>query len=374
MARSIFEEVGDKDSAEAGKRAPAGGGGSAEREARGRKAVRIWLYVLAAMVIAQILVGALTRLTDSGLSITEWRPVTGAVPPLSESDWASEFSKYQGTTEFQEQNADMTMAEFQTIYWWEWGHRLWGRIIGLVFFIGFAALAYRRAIPIGWMGRILLIGGLGALQGLIGWWMVASGLVGRLDVSQHRLAVHLGLAFLILGLILWTALGLKGEAWQALQARRRREPRMPGLAAGLTILIFLQIIMGAYVAGLDAGRVYAEWPTMGGALYPPGEPFAPFTEQSASQWLHRMLGYLVFVAALVFALLSRKSAFAKTRLWGWIVLGVTFFQIVLGVHAVLYSVPLWLGLAHQAGAILLFGAVVHAWRQNAYPAEEKIAG
>jgi cytochrome c oxidase assembly protein subunit 15 len=136
--------------------------------------------------------------------------------------------------------------------------------------------------------------------------------------------------------------------------------------------MFLQVIMGAYVAGLDAGLVYPEWPTMGGALYPPGEPFAPFTEQSAAQWLHRMVGYGVFLAALGFALLSRRSAFAKTRRWGWIVLGVTLVQIVIGVHAVLLSVPLWLGLAHQFGAILLFGAVIHAWRQNAYPQEERI--
>src|SRR6056297_2053808 len=197
--RSIFEEVGT------GTRKAASAGGAIDRGRGGaRDAVRLWLLVLFALVVLMIAVGGLTRLTDSGLSITEWRPVTGAIPPLSDAAWLSEFDRYQQIDEFQRQNSDMTLAEFKVIYWWEWGHRQLGRVIGLVWAAGFVGFLATRKMPQGWTGRLLLLGALGGLQGAIGWWMVSSGLApGMLDVASYRLAVHLGLAFLILALIAW---------------------------------------------------------------------------------------------------------------------------------------------------------------------------
>ncbi|MGL5012615.1 MAG: COX15/CtaA family protein, partial [Paracoccaceae bacterium] len=195
--RNIFEEVG-----QAGAPAAPAGGMIASRGAGARQAIRLWLVGLFLLVVVMIAVGGLTRLTDSGLSITEWRPVTGALPPMDAAAWEAEFAKYQAIPEYQLQNKGMTLAEFKTIYWWEWGHRQLGRVIGLVWAVGFVGFLVARKIPAGWTGRLLLIGGLGGLQGAIGWWMVSSGLAGeRLDVASYRLAVHLGLAFVILGFI-----------------------------------------------------------------------------------------------------------------------------------------------------------------------------
>lgn len=215
--RSIFEEVdGDKPA-----ETPAQTGviDKARRGARG--AIRAWLTVLFAMVVAMIVVGGLTRLTDSGLSITEWKPVTGALPPMSEADWTAEFEKYKEIPEYQLQNKGMSLSEFKVIYWWEWGHRQLGRAVGLVWALGFLGFMLLRQIPNGWTGRLLLLGGLGGLQGAIGWWMVSSGLTGTmLDVASYRLATHLGLAFVILGFIGWYILALGRPEIELMQARR----------------------------------------------------------------------------------------------------------------------------------------------------------
>ncbi|MEL6979733.1 MAG: COX15/CtaA family protein [Pseudomonadota bacterium] len=373
MSKSIFEEVGETPGDGA---RPSGGGGAGGAEAarlQNRKLIRIWLFVLAALVIVQILVGGLTRLTDSGLSITEWRPVTGVIPPLSDAAWEAELEKYRSTTEYQVQNRGMSMAEFKVIYWWEWGHRQWGRLIGLVFVLPFAWFLYQKTIPQGWTGRIALLGGLGLLQGVIGWWMVASGLTGRLDVSQYRLAVHLGLAFVILGMIFWCALSLGREDWALLQARRRREPSLRLYANALVGLAFLQILMGAFVAGMDAGRIYTQWPGMGEGIYPAGEPFLPFDEPAAAQFVHRVLGYLLVLAALFFWWASRRSAFAKTRLWGAIAAGLVTAQAALGIVTLIHAAPPSWSILHQFGAVLLFAALVHAAHQAAYPKDERIA-
>ena len=368
MARSIFEEVSeDADKVKAA--APAPGAAEAERR-RNRRAVSLWLFILAAMVVIQILVGGWTRLTDSGLSMVEWRP-QGFMPPVSETDWLSEFEKYQTTTEFKEQNADMTLDEFKGIYWWEWGHRTMGRAIGLAFLAPFAWFLIKGMIPSGWTGRIVAVGALGALQGVIGWWMVASGLVGRVDVSQYRLAVHLGVAFLILGLLLWYALSLRREEWDLLQARRRREKGLFAFGGVLAALVFLQIVIGAFVAGLKAWG-YSDWPTMGGGLYPPGEPFTPFETAPATQFLHRMAAYLLIIVALVFWWRARGSAFGKTRLWANIFLGTLLAQVVVGVAALVHGVPAWLGSLHQFTAIVVFAVLIHAKHQLAFPKEERI--
>lgn len=234
------------------------------RGARG--AIRIWLMMLFVLVMAMIVVGGLTRLTDSGLSITEWAPVSGALPPMSEAAWQSEFDKYRQIPEYQLQNVGMSMAEFKFIYWWEWGHRQLGRFVGLVWALGFVGFLVTRKIPPGWTGRLLLLGGLGGLQGAIGWWMVASGLTGdRIDVASYRLATHLGLAFVILGVIAWFTFQLGRSERDLMQQRRVREGKLFSMSTGLMHFTFLQILLGALVAGIDAGRNYTDWPLMAGS-------------------------------------------------------------------------------------------------------------
>ena len=217
--RSIFEEVGDAKPAETAPKT-----GVIDRAPRGaRRAVRGWLIAIFALVAVMIVVGGLTRLTDSGLSITEWQPISGAVPPLSDADWQAEFEKYQAIPEFHIQNSEMTLAEFKSIFWWEWGHRQLGRVIGLVWGIGFLFFWLTKRMPTGWTGRLLGLGVLGGVQGAIGWWMVSSGLTGRMvDVASYRLAIHLGLAFVILGLTTWYILTLSRPEAQLMQARRGR--------------------------------------------------------------------------------------------------------------------------------------------------------
>ena len=241
-----------------------------QARASARRGIRAWLLALFAMVVVMIVVGGLTRLTDSGLSITEWNLVTGAIPPLTAVDWIAEFDKYRATSEFQLQNSEMSLEQFKVIYWWEWGHRQWGRLIGLVWAAGLGWFALRGRVPSGWMPRLLLLGALGGLQGAAGWWMVSSGLEGqRVDVASYRLAVHLGLAFAILGLIGWYVMRLGLSETALMAARRRREAGRGQLAGVLVGLAFLQILLGALVAGIDAGRYFPEWPTMAGQFFPP---------------------------------------------------------------------------------------------------------
>jgi cytochrome c oxidase assembly protein subunit 15 len=227
------------------------------------KPVAIWLFIVAAFVLAMIVVGGATRLTDSGLSITEWKPVTGAIPPMGEGDWQAEFTRYKQIPQYSQLNAGMSLSDFKTIYWWEWSHRFLGRMVGLVFGLPFVIFAIRRQLP---QRLFLRLGGifiLGGLQGAVGWWMVASGLSGRVSVAPERLMTHLGLAFALLALLLWTAF----DAWAG--AARQTLPSPWGRrAATLVGLIYLQILLGALVAGNDAGLIYNDWPLMNGALFP----------------------------------------------------------------------------------------------------------
>ncbi|MEM8793083.1 MAG: COX15/CtaA family protein [Pseudomonadota bacterium] len=368
-ARSVFEEVAN-DRKEAPK--------PAEARAPSRDGIAAWLWFLAFLVACMVLIGGLTRLTDSGLSITVWDPVMGTIPPLSAADWNAAFAAYQTTTEFQIQNSWMTLEDFKPIFWWEWGHRFFGRFIGLVWFLGFLWFFLRKRIPAGWTGRLLALGVLGGLQGAIGWWMVASGL-DQLDVASYRLATHLGLALLIFMLIIWYALKIRLDEVDSLKARRRRISGMLGFGGLLTAVLFLQILSGALVAGIDAGRSYVDWPLMQGDFLPP-ESFElqplwrNFFENAALvQFIHRKLGYVVGILGLVFAVRALLSSNSAMRRWGGFVGLAVLAQIVIGIVTVMHAAPLEIAIFHQAGALVLAGLLIRAKFEAAYPAEEKIA-
>ncbi|UWR24699.1 COX15/CtaA family protein [Sulfitobacter sp. S223] len=376
--RKLFEEVGAdtaKPVATTGV-IDAGRGGA-------RGAIRKWLFVLFGLVFLMILVGGATRLTDSGLSITEWRPLTGAMPPLNAADWESEFAKYQEIDEFRLQNSWMTLADFKVIYWWEWGHRQLGRVIGLVWAIGFFWFLLRRQIPTGWTPRLLLLGGLGGLQGAIGWWMVSSGVTSgtaTTDVHSARLATHLGLAFVIMGFITWYALGLGRTERDLMQARRAKEGKLYGLSTGLLHFAFLQIIIGALVAGIDAGRTYTDWPLMAGQFFPPQsfvlEPvWKNFIENPGLvQFIHRMTGYALFAFAVVVWLRGRKSAHPKTRFALNAAFAAITLQVVLGITTVLYEAILPVALMHQGLAVLCWVLILRARHLSLYPIATSLRG
>ena len=375
--RSIFEEVG----ADAKPEAAAQGGliDGARRGSRG--AIRIWLLVLFALVVLMIAVGGLTRLTDSGLSITEWRPVTGALPPLSDAAWEIEFEKYRQIPEYQLQNKGMSLSEFKVIYWWEWGHRQIGRTIGLVWAAGFLFFLLTRKIPTGWTSRLLFLGILGGIQGAIGWWMVASGLEGTmLDVASYRLAIHLGLAFVILGFIAWFALLLARSETELLHSRRGREPRLFSAATILMYFAGLQVIFGALVAGIDAGRTHNTWPLMDGGIFPEGafaiEPIWRnfFENAGLVQFLHRLVGYLLLIFAVVVWQRSRQSGNHGTRFAFNLVLAALVLQMAIGVMTVLYVVPWQLAILHQLGAVALFVLILRARFLSLYPNAQSIRG
>jgi len=361
--RAIFEDVNQDAPRETSPK-----GGLIDRNGRASvRAIRTWLILLAALVALMVVVGGLTRLTDSGLSITEWKPVTGAVPPLSVSAWQDAFDKYQQIPEFKLQNKAMTLSDFKSIYWWEWSHRQLGRAIGLVWALGFFWFLGRRKIPRGWTARLILPGVLGGAQGALGWWMVSSGLSGRMvDVASYRLAMHLGLAFVIMGVIAWFVLLLGRSPEALLQARRQREDGLARLAGFLLSLAFFQILLGALVAGIDAGRGYIDWPLMNGEFLP-SESFdivplwTNFFENSALvQFDHRMIGYLVVLVAAFVWWQSRKSALKATRAAFNLVAAIVIFQVVLGIATVMNAAMLHIAITHQIGAILTFLVILRA--------------
>jgi cytochrome c oxidase assembly protein subunit 15 len=337
--------------------------------------------VLFAMVALMIAVGGLTRLTDSGLAITEWKPVTGALPPMSEAAWTAEFDKYRTIPEYQLQNKGMSLAEFKAIYWWEWGHRQLGRVIGLVWALGFVFFLATRRIPTGWTGKLLFIGGLGGLQGFVGWWMVSSGLrEGMLDVASYRLATHLGLAFVIFGFIAWYVFQLGRSQAELLQARRSKDGQLSRLASILIGFAFVQIIWGALVAGIDAGRAYPDWPLMAGGFLPP-DPFglAPlwrnfFEDAGLVQFVHRMIGYALFLYALFVWSRARRSAHYATRRAFHTVMGMMILQVVLGIVTVIYSAPWQVAILHQVGAVVLWALILRARFVAQYPVSQSVRG
>ncbi len=375
--RSIFEEVETtKPNAEAPK------GGMIDEARRGApRAIRIWLMILFALVVVMIAVGGLTRLTDSGLSITEWAPISGAIPPLTPEDWTAEFEAYKAIPEYQLQNQGMSLEAFKVIYWWEWGHRQLGRVIGLVWAVGFLGFLAARKIPTGWTGRLFLLGILGGLQGAIGWWMVSSGLgAGMLDVASYRLAIHLGLAFVILGLIAWFILKLGRRESDLIQARRNREPKLWTSGTGLMHLAMLQVLLGALVAGIDAGRNYTDWPLMAGGFLPP-EPLALqpiwrnfFEDDGLVQFMHRMAGYVLFLYGVFVWTRARRSPNGQTRFAFNAVLAMLSLQMVLGVATVLYSAPWHIAIVHQFGAVVLWTLILRARFLAGYPLAQSVRG
>lgn len=376
--RSIFEDVG----ADTPKPKPTPATGLIDRGAdRGRLATRGWLALMGLLVVAMILVGGLTRLTDSGLSITEWRPVTGALPPMDATAWESEFAKYQDIPEFELQNSEMTLAEFKSIYWWEWGHRQLGRVIGLVWAVGLGGLLIARRVPQGWLPRLVGLGALGGLQGAIGWWMVSSGLSGTmLDVASYRLAVHLGLAFAILGLIVWYMALLSRPNAALLQARRGKEAKLFSMSTGLMHFAMLQILLGALVAGIDAGRSYNDWPLMGGQVFP-GNAFdlTPwwrnfFENAGLVQFMHRISGYLLAGFGVAVWMRGRKSGNGTTRMAAHIMFALMLWQIVLGILTVTHAAPLHMAITHQFTAILLWIAIIRLRLFAQYPQAQSVRG
>lgn len=373
--RKLFEEVQTDTRPEV----VAGGIDRARRGARG--AIRIWLMLLFALVVIMIAVGGLTRLTDSGLSITEWKPLTGALPPMDDATWQSEFEKYQQIPEFKVQNAWMTLEDFKSIYWWEWGHRQLGRVIGLVWAIGFFGFLALRKIPTGWTQRLLGIGVLGGLQGAIGWWMVSSGLEGTmLDVASYRLATHLGLAFIILGFIAWYVLLLGREERDLMQARRSRDAKLFSLGTGWMHFAFLQILIGALVAGIDAGRSYTDWPTMGGGFLPPDpmllEPaWRNFLENPGLvQFIHRMTGYVLFAFSIMIFVKSRRAANRVTSGAFTAAFIALCGQVALGIYTVISAAQLHVALTHQLLAVAAFVLILRARFHAAYPVPQSVRG
>ncbi len=374
--RSIFEDVGGK-SSETEKSAI--GSIGAGQNAAARRPIRLWLIALFVLVGCMIAVGGLTRLTDSGLSITEWRPLTGAIPPLSDAAWDTEFEKYQQIPEYQLQNLGMSLSEFKVIYWWEWGHRQLGRAIGLVWALGFLVFLLRKTIPVGWTGRLLFVGALGGLQGAIGWWMVASGLSGEmLDVASYRLATHLGIAFIILGFLSWFIFLLGRSESDLMQQRRAREVKLFSISTGLLHLAFLQILLGALVAGIDAGRNYTDWPLMAGEFFPP-EPFSItplwrnfFEDDGLVQFMHRIAGYILFLFGLVVWRKSKSSGNDQVRFAFNAVMAVMVLQVILGVMTVMYGAPWTLAILHQLGAVFLWVLILRARFLSGYPPQQHV--
>jgi cytochrome c oxidase assembly protein subunit 15 len=334
--------------------------------APGQRAIRLWLYAVAALIFAMVLVGGATRLTESGLSIVEWKPVTGALPPLSETAWQAEFDKYKTIPQFTQLNHQMTLHEFKTIFWWEWTHRLMGRLIGAAFLLPFLFFLFKGWVGPGLRSRLWFIFALGALQGAVGWWMVASGLSERVNVSQYRLATHLILACVIFAAIVWTAARLGGRASIEAPSRIRAS------AIALLVLVLVQLYLGALVAGLRAGLIYNTWPLIDGAFIP--DTARLLFEQPAwrnlfenaltVQFMHRMMAYALWLFAVLHAVdIARTVGRGPAMTHALVLVGLVTLQAALGIATLVHQVPIGLALLHQAGAILVLAlAVVHAQR------------
>jgi cytochrome c oxidase assembly protein subunit 15 len=325
----------------------------------------MWLFAVAALVVAMVLVGGATRLTGSGLSITQWKPVTGVLPPLSPAAWAGAFDRYRQSSQYRLLNRGISLDDFKVLFWWEWAHRLLARMLGVVFAAPFLAFVATRRLPSRLLGRCILLFALGGLQGLVGWWMVESGLEGRAAVLPERLATHLGLALFLFATLLWTGL----DAWGDDRRRARRDGWAPAtalFAAG----VFVQCLLGALVAGNHAGLVDGDWPLMAGRLLPDdywkGDLWTTIAHGlSATQFDHRILAYVLAVGAAALAWRACRSASAPVSLR---ILCVGAFagvclQACLGVAALWNTVPLSLALSHQVDAVILLGlSVCLAWR------------
>src|SRR6478735_3643693 len=320
------------------------------------RAVRWWLFSVAALIAIMVLVGGATRLTESGLSIVEWKPVTGTLPPLTEAQWTQAFEGYKTIPQYRELNAGMSLTEFKTIFWWEWSHRLLGRVIGAVYLLPFLFFLWRGALGRELKRRLWLIFGLGALQGAVGWWMVASGLTQRVEVSQYRLATHLILALVIFAAIVWTLRRL------AERPQSVANPRLKITSVVLLALVFLQLYFGALVAGLRAGRVFNTWPDIDGSFIPSAarlffeQPWWRnlFDNTLTVQFEHRMTAYALLVLVLLHAFdaVGARAGAAIVRGAWWLAAAIVL-QATLGILTLLNQVPIDLALTHQAVAIVV---------------------
>jgi cytochrome c oxidase assembly protein subunit 15 len=317
--------------------------------------VGIWLLAVAALIVAMVAVGGLTRLTGSGLSITQWDPIMGTLPPMSDAAWHDAFAKYQQIPQYRLENHGMSLDGFKAIFWWEWTHRLLGRLIGFAFFVPFVWFAWTGAIARKEWPRMVLLFALGGLQGFVGWWMVQSGLETRVSVSQYRLAIHLGVAVILLGAILWVAL-------EYLRDKRGAPAKGATWSLAFVGLVYVQMLLGALVAGLHAGLVYNTWPSMDGHIGPEHPFFASpwwinvFENPGLAQFDHRIIAYLTAFSAFAVWSWSRRLGLARRS--SDVVLIITLLQVTLGVITLLLVTPIALAALHQVVATLLFCAAV----------------
>ncbi len=309
----------------------------------------IWLFIMAGLVAMMVVIGGITRLTGSGLSMVEWRPLMGTLPPMNAAEWDRVYLLYKASPEYDRFNFGMSLSEFKEIFFWEYFHRLWGRLLGVAFAIPFGISVLTGRVPSGYGLRLSLLLLLGGLQGVVGWWMVKSGLTQDASVSQYRLASHLGMALIIFSLLIWTGFDLADG-----------QTAMPrGHAMASLVLLGVTIIAGALVAGMDAGLLYNEYPLMGSGLVPSeyGEAgmMDPFENPASAQFHHRWLAALTLGAVVVLALKARRQGL---HLRGNIVLAAICAQFLLGIFTLLYGVPVLLGGMHQAGAVILLGSLL----------------
>lgn len=334
------------------------------RESRNRKALRIWLGVVIFALFCLVLVGGATRLTDSGLSITEWKPIHGVIPPLNDAEWREEFKLYQQIPEYAAINSDMTVEGFKSIFWWEWAHRLIARSIGLIFALPLLVFWLKGRIERGLKLPLAGILALGGLQGFVGWWMVSSGLSVRTDVSQYRLATHLTIACVIFAACVWMMRSLTPHSNDP--APTRSSAKMARLIAGL---VLLQIFLGALVAGLDAGLSYNTWPLMDGAVIP-GDLFIQqpwwtnlFENPKTVQFVHRIGAYVLLAMTLMHMIASLRANPATTHARRSVVLFLLVCcQAGLGIATLLTQVDLHTALTHQGMALIVFGFAIAHWR------------
>lgn len=330
---------------------------------KNRKLVRYWLYAVFVVLIAIVMVGGATRMTGSGLSITEWKPIHGVIPPLSHAEWQEEFDKYRQIPQYQQINKGMSLAEFQYIFWWEWAHRFLARFVGFLVAIPLIFFWVTGRLQDGLKPRMLAILALGGLQGAIGWWMVASGLSVLTSVSQYRLAVHLTMACIIIVAVFYVARGL------AEYTQKPSDRAVQRFAGWLVLAILVQIYLGGLVAGLHAGLTYNTWPLMDGAIIPSDlfthQPWWRnlFENPKTVQFIHRMFAYTVLVLAVLHAVQAHRHAAGTTHARrSWVLVGLILLQAVIGIIALLTMVPIEWGLAHQGFALVVLSFAVAHWR------------
>lgn len=322
------------------------------------RAIARWLLAVAALVLLMVVIGGITRLTESGLSMVRWEPISGAVPPLNADQWNAEFAAYKATPEYAKVNHGMSLPEFKRIFFWEYLHRLIGRLIGVAFALPLAWFAWKRAIPRGYGGRLTALLALGGLQGAIGWWMVASGLIDRPDVSHVRLATHLLAALFIFSGLIWTALDLRLLA----DDPQARPARLPGIAIVALGLLAIQLMLGAFTAGLDAGFAYASWPKMGDEWFPAATPMLEPALRNlvdnpiVVQFVHRWFAWAAAAGAVALAWRTR----VKSPAAAWTIVGIVVLQIMLGIATLLSGVAIPIAVAHQMTAALLLASLIWA--------------